>query len=49
MGFVDDSPQGQKYREIANRISDTLEFMEAIGISSKNTKRLRTQIPAQST
>mgnify|MGYP001370729673 CR=1 FL=1 len=41
MGFVDDSLQGQKYREIANRISDTLEFMEAIGISSKNTKRLR--------
>ena len=41
MGFVDDSPQGQKYREIANRISDTLEFMKAIGISSKTTKRLR--------
>ena len=41
MGFVDDSPQGQKYKEIANRISDTLDFMEAIGISSKNTRRLR--------
>ena len=41
MGFVDDSSQGQKYRDIANRISDTIEFMEAIGISSKNTKRLR--------
>ena len=41
IGFVDDSSQGQKYRDIANRISDTIEFMEAIGISSKNTKRLR--------
>ena len=41
MGFVDDSLQGQKYREIANKISDTLAFMNAIGISSKNTRRLR--------
>ena len=41
MGFVDDSPQGQKYREIANKISDTLAFMNAIGISSQNTRRLR--------
>jgi len=41
MGFVDDSLQGQKYREIANKISDTLAFMEAIGISSQNTRRLR--------
>ena len=41
MGFVNDSAQGQKYLEIANRISDTLEFMKAIGISSKTTKRLR--------
>ena len=31
MGFVNDSAQGQKYLEIANRISDTLEFMKAIG------------------
>jgi len=41
MGFVDDSLQGQKYREIANKISDTLAFMNAIGISSENTRRLR--------
>jgi 3-deoxy-7-phosphoheptulonate synthase len=41
MGFVDDSPQGQKYREIANKISDTLAFMKAIGISSQTTRRLR--------
>ena len=41
MGFVDDSPQGQKYREIANKISDTLAFMNAIGISSQTTRRLR--------
>ena len=41
MGFVDESSQGKKFRELANKISDTLSFMEAIGISSRNTKRLR--------
>ena len=41
MGFVDESPQGKKFRELADKISDTLSFMDAIGISSGNTKRLR--------
>ena len=35
MGFVDDSPQGQKYREIANRISDTLEFVKQLEFHQK--------------
>ena len=41
MGFVDESPQGKKFRDLADKISDTLSFMDAIGISSGNTKRLR--------
>ena len=41
MGFVDESPQGKKFRDLADKISDTLSFMDAIGISSRNTKRLR--------
>ena len=40
MGFVDESPQGKKFRDLADKISDTLSFMDAIGISSGNTKRL---------
>ena len=41
MGFVDESPQGKKFRELADKISDTLAFMGAIGISSKTSRRLR--------
>jgi 3-deoxy-7-phosphoheptulonate synthase len=41
LGFVEDSAQGEKYKIIADKISDTLGFMEAIGISSKTSRRLR--------
>ena len=41
MGFVDKSPQGKKFRELADKISDTLAFMGAIGISSKTSRKLR--------
>ena len=41
LGFVQDSAQGEKYKMIADKISDTLGFMEAIGISSKTSRRLR--------
>ena len=41
MGFVEDSAQGEKYKIIADKISDTLGFMEAIGISAKTSRRLR--------
>jgi 3-deoxy-7-phosphoheptulonate synthase len=34
LGFVADSPQGARYREVAQKISETLQFMEAIGVNS---------------
>jgi 3-deoxy-7-phosphoheptulonate synthase len=33
LGFVGSSPQGERYRELARRISDALSFMEAMGIT----------------
>jgi 3-deoxy-7-phosphoheptulonate synthase len=42
MGFVKDSPQGHRYQELADRITETLGFMRACGITSENTPQLRT-------
>jgi len=42
MGFVKDSPRGQHYQELADRIAETLGFMRACGITSENTPQLRT-------
>jgi 3-deoxy-7-phosphoheptulonate synthase len=42
LGFVQDSPQGHRYQELADRITETLEFMRACGITSENTPQLRT-------
>lgn len=33
LGFVAESPQGARYRELADKISETLEFMSAIGLT----------------
>lgn len=41
LGFVKDSPQGERYRKLADRISETMDFMKAIGISSENNHSLR--------
>ncbi|MEZ5811120.1 MAG: 3-deoxy-7-phosphoheptulonate synthase class II [Rhizobiaceae bacterium] len=41
LGFLSDSPQADRYRELANRISDTIEFMRAIGIDAESNPRLR--------
>ncbi|HEX8048469.1 class II 3-deoxy-7-phosphoheptulonate synthase [Rhizobium sp.] len=41
LGFVKDSPQGERYRKLADRISETMDFMKAIGISSENNPSLR--------
>ncbi|MCP5152323.1 MAG: 3-deoxy-7-phosphoheptulonate synthase class II [Ectothiorhodospiraceae bacterium] len=41
IGFVDDSPQAARYRELADRIAESLRFMEACGISSENTPQVR--------
>jgi 3-deoxy-7-phosphoheptulonate synthase len=42
MGFVKDSPRGQDYQELADRIAETLTFMRACGITSDTTPQLRT-------
>jgi 3-deoxy-7-phosphoheptulonate synthase len=33
LGFVAESPQGARYRELADKISETLDFMSAIGLT----------------
>jgi 3-deoxy-7-phosphoheptulonate synthase len=42
LGFVKDSPQSHRYQELADRITETLTFMRACGITSDNTPQLRT-------
>ncbi|MBB4103509.1 class II 3-deoxy-7-phosphoheptulonate synthase [Allorhizobium borbori] len=41
LGFVKDSPQAERYRKLAARISETMDFMRAIGISSESNPSLR--------
>ncbi|ANH04334.1 MULTISPECIES: class II 3-deoxy-7-phosphoheptulonate synthase [Shinella] len=41
LGFVKDSPQAERYRKLADRISETMDFMKAIGISAENHPGLR--------
>ena len=41
MNFVQDSPQGHRYEELANNITESLAFMRAIGITADNTPQLR--------
>jgi len=41
MGFVGDSPQGERYEALADRISETMDFMRSIGITSESYARLR--------
>ncbi len=41
MGFVADTPQGEKYQELADRISDSLEFMAACGITPEAVPEMR--------
>ena len=41
LGFIADSPSGEQYIGLAQRISETLEFMDAIGITSTSVPQLR--------
>jgi 3-deoxy-7-phosphoheptulonate synthase len=41
MDFVSDSPQGDRYSALAARISETIDFMRSIGITSKTNYALR--------
>jgi 3-deoxy-7-phosphoheptulonate synthase len=42
LGFVKDSPQSSRYREIAERITESLDFMRAIGIDPETHPEMRT-------
>jgi 3-deoxy-7-phosphoheptulonate synthase len=42
LGFVKDSPQSRRYMELADRISETLAFMEAIGLDLEAHPEMRT-------
>jgi len=42
LGFVKDSPQSRRYAELADRISETLGFMQAIGLDLEDHPELRT-------
>jgi 3-deoxy-7-phosphoheptulonate synthase len=41
LGFVSDSPQGERYQALANRITETMDFMAAVGITSETNYALR--------
>jgi 3-deoxy-7-phosphoheptulonate synthase len=41
LGFVADSPQRERYEALADRISETLNFMRAIGIDPESHPELR--------
>lgn len=40
-GFVENSPQGKVYREIADRISESIDFMEACGITPESVPQMK--------
>jgi 3-deoxy-7-phosphoheptulonate synthase len=41
MDFVGRSPQGQRYLDLAERITDCLAFMEACGLNAQTTPQIR--------
>jgi 3-deoxy-7-phosphoheptulonate synthase len=42
LGFVKDSPLSSRYRELAERITETMDFMKAIGIDPEVHPEMRT-------
>ncbi|MCT4655333.1 MAG: 3-deoxy-7-phosphoheptulonate synthase class II [Cohaesibacter sp.] len=41
MGFLKDSPQGSRYQELADRITEAMDFMRACGVDPSKTESLR--------
>lgn len=41
LGFVENSPLGERYRDLANRIDDALRFMAACGITPESVAALK--------
>ena len=40
LGFVEGSPNGHRYRELADKISESLDFMSAIGVTAETHSEL---------
>jgi 3-deoxy-7-phosphoheptulonate synthase len=41
LGFVSDSPAGARYRELSDKISESLDFMSALGVTSESFPAMR--------
>ena len=41
LGFVDKSPAGSRYKDLAERLDDSLAFMAACGLTSETTPQIR--------
>ncbi len=41
LGFVDKSPAGNRYKDLAERLDDSLAFMAACGLTSETTPQIR--------
>jgi 3-deoxy-7-phosphoheptulonate synthase len=41
LGFIEESPQGERYRDLADRINEALAFMEACGLTSETAPQIR--------
>jgi 3-deoxy-7-phosphoheptulonate synthase len=41
LGFVEDSPQGKRYRQMAERITECITFMEACGITPESVPQMK--------
>ena len=41
LGFVANSPLSERYEDLANRLNETLAFMEACGLTSETTPQIR--------
>ncbi|MEM7462049.1 MAG: 3-deoxy-7-phosphoheptulonate synthase class II [Pseudomonadota bacterium] len=41
LGSIENSPQSERYRQLADRLSETLRFMKAVGFSAEESPRLR--------
>src|SRR5207302_1020475 len=47
--FVESSPQGERYRALADRLTETLDFMAACGLNSETTPQIRANEPGRLT
>ena len=41
LGFVSNSPQGERYKELAGRLDEALRFMKACGLTADSIQQLR--------